>query len=336
MNKADYKNIWIFAETDEQGLKPCFHELLAKAYQLREASNRSAKLAAVLIGSAGAEVPDELKNCGVELIYHITHNKLASYNPEYYAMAFAEAANAFKPEAIWIGATSIGSELAPSVAGKLKTGLAAHCVDIFMNDGQEYVNIVPAFGGKVLSEILIPNHRPAMASVKPGTFEKADIPACPEVEVIAVSAACLDEYQSAFENIGVIINKQDRLPVDKAQLVICGGIGIGSEEVWAKAKKFAAAVKGTIGYTRPMVDIGLESDETNMIGTSGKSIRPKMYVGFGVSGASHHVCGIKDSDTIIAVNTDESADIFNASNVKIVADCDDILSALLKELEIEA
>lgn len=332
MDFTEYKNIWIYVEQYNDEIPSFYYELLGKAQTVARDYGDNTKVAAVVLGDISEAVEDELKCSGVDLVYIAKHDKLKFYNPENYSMAFAALIEKYKPCMVWVAATSEGSEVAPSVAAKMKTGLAAHCVDIFVNDQHEMVQMVPAFGGKVLSEILVPDNRPIMASIKPGIFQKTEIKVLGAATIIVDDAEVLDTFESRISFIKAVKNDASDLAVEKAEIVVCGGLGIGNQENWDKVKKFAAAINGTTGYTRPLIDIGLEKNEDNMIGTSGKSVRPQLYIGFGVSGASHHLCGMKDSKMIISVNSDDRADILNASDYQIVSDCGDILDALLKEL----
>ena len=138
---------------------------------------------------------------------------------------------------------------------------------------------------------------------------------------------------SRIEMLGFEQKAAVRLPVESAEVVVCGGYGVGSKENFGNLEKLAGMLSGAVGCTRPAVDAGLMEDETNMVGTSGKSIRPKLYIGAGISGAAHHVCGMKDAGTIISINNDPEASIFEASDYKIVADADTIIQAIIRQLE---
>ncbi len=328
------KDIWIYAEHRDGKVADSFYELLTKAREVAEAISPEAKVAAVALGNHLDAVVEELKGSGAELVYAVRHERLETYSPERRPAALAELAGKYHPLMLWVAASSEGAEIAPSVAAKLKTGLAAHCVDISCNPQGEVVHLVPAFGGKLLNEILIPRHRPMMATVKPGIFRRGETAPVEDAEVIWEPAAILDTWEERIQLVA-----QEEIPpvgraVEKADVVVAGGLGIRNPETWEKAKKLAAALDGAVGYTRPLIDLGLEKTDENMIGASGKSVRPKLYLAFGISGASHHVCGMKDSGLVLSVNRDENAEIFHVSDYKVVADCGEILDALLKELDI--
>lgn len=323
------KNIWIFAEQSNGIIHPVYFELLGKARALYPDEN----LTAVVLGGNNEEAAAVLKVSGADAVISAEHEKLASYHPDYYAVMLAKMAEVYQPEIILTGATAIGSELAPSVAAKLQTGLAAHCADLCTDENGGLVTIIPAFGGKLLGEILIPEKRPAMATVKPGVFGRSDLEQKENVSVVNADTTCLDQYTSRITLVGIQKEEGSSDAIEDADVVICAGLGISSRENWEKAEELAKRLKGKLGYTRPAVDMGYAEDESAMIGTSGKMIHPKLYIGFGVSGATHHVCGMKDSKMIISINSDENAAVFDVSNYKLVGDSGMILDELLKALE---
>ncbi|MCQ2546498.1 MAG: electron transfer flavoprotein subunit alpha/FixB family protein [Clostridia bacterium] len=244
-----------------------------------------------------------------------------------------------KPELVLIGATALGEEVAPALGVRLGTGVAAHCVDINISDEGNLAFMVPAFGGKVIGEIFVPaagDDRPAIATVKPGTFEDYEgecrvIDVDEQIEKGLLSPG--EKKQGAFRMAGIEPRKHTAGRLAKAQLVFCGGFGIGSPENWQKIERLAEKFGGAAGCTRPVVDMGWGPDEDSMIGTSGISVKPKVYVGFGISGAAHHVCGIRDADVIISINNDRNAEVFAASDYAGVFDAEAVIDALLGEEE---
>lgn len=242
-----------------------------------------------------------------------------------------------KPELVLIGATALGEEVAPALGIRLATGVAAHCVDMTVNEDGETAFMVPAFGGKVIGEIFVPDadgDRPAIATVKPGTFDDCE----EECRIIDIDEQIErgtlppgEKKQGAFRMTGIQPRKHSAGDIAKAQLVFCGGFGIGSSENWQKIEKLAEKYGGAAGCTRPVVDMGWGPDEDSMIGTSGRTVKPKVYVGFGISGAAHHICGIKDADVIISINNDKNAEVFAASDYKGVFDAEAVIDALLGE-----
>lgn len=247
-----------------------------------------------------------------------------------------------KPQLVLIGATALGEEVAPALGIRFRTGVAAHCMDININDEGRTAFMVPAFGGKVIGEIFIPgacDDAPAIATVKPGMFSDfggqveghriMDMDA--EIEEGRISAG--EEIHGAFKLTGIRERESAGEDISKAKLIICGGYGLGKEENWEKLKTIADRLGGAAGCTRAALDAEWGCSESSMIGTSGITVRPKVYVGFGISGASHHICGIRDADVIISINRDKNAEVFAASDYKGVFDAEQVIDALLEETE---
>lgn len=323
------KNIWILAEQACGVVHASYFELLGKA---KEIYPGEALTAVVMDGGEEAILPI-LKSSGVDSVIRASHEKLASYHPDYCADTLVRLAKTYDPDVIFAAATPIGSELAPTVAAKLGTGLAAHCADLCVDEKGGLVTIIPAFGGKLLGEIMIPEKRPAMATVKPGVFARKDVPAPASVTVIDADVSFLDAASSKITPLGIEAEAAVQGKIEEAEIVVCAGLGIRSHENWEKVNKLAALLQGAVGYTRPVVDMGYIDHEEGLIGTSGKMIHPKLYIGFGVSGATHHVCGMKDSALVINIKSDEKAPAFDVSDYKLVGDSGAVLDELLSLLK---
>ena len=262
-----------------------------------------------------------------------------------------------KPDVLLMGATALGESVAPILGVRLGTGVAAHCVDIRVNDEGRIGYMVPAFGGKVIGEIFIPDAepgKPAIATVKPGMFEDCALPekgeASSDCEGDALSdcsggaaasslckfidgdAMAADIEKGGFRMISATPRETAGSDIAKAQVILCGGFGIGSSENWEKLVQIADKLGGAAGCTRPVVDMGWGPDEYSMIGTSGRTVKPKVYVGFGISGAAHHVCGIQDAGVIISINNDKEAEVFKVSDYCGVFDAGQVIDELLKQL----
>ena len=234
-----------------------------------------------------------------------------------------------EPDLLLLGATALGEEAAPALGIRLRTGVAAHCVEINVNEDGQVAYMVPAFGGKVIGEIFIPESRPMIATVKPGIFRGSEETAG-EFRTVCFGAA--DEAgASGLRLLEVMPRQTGAAALEKAKVIVCGGFGIGSEKAWQKCEELAARLGGAAGCTRPVVDMGWGPAEDVMIGTSGKTVRPKVYLGLGISGAAHHLCGIRDADVIININTDKDAESFPASDHVGVFDAERMLGQLLEK-----
>ena len=182
-----------------------------------------------------------------------------------------------------------------------------------------------------MGEIFTPKTRPQIASIKPGMFSiTAQEPRKCRIEM--VDGSDVDKMNSKITVKRVERQEFEGVPVERAQVIVCGGFGIDSLENWKNIEKLAGLLGGAAGCTRPAVDQGWVSGEQQMIGTSGKTVRPKVYIGAGISGATHHVCGMKDSNVIISINRDEDAEIFGVSDYKIVAYGVAVIEALCERI----
>lgn len=324
------KEIWVFAEIADGATVPVYKELLCKAHELAEGMGNT-RVCSVVLGNNIQDVTASVATMGGDTVYSVDHEKLSHYESNNFAVALEHLIRTYNPDMVLVGATALGAELAPTVAAKCKTGLAAHCVDIRL--GEDRVNcMVPAFGGRVISEIYIPNTKPMMASVRSGILTAYDLPA-KEAKIICADASFLNEYVVKEELVSFTPNLSNGKKLEEADVVVCAGRGIMTEPVWKHLQELAEKLDAGIGYTRSFADTGLVPDESNMIGTSGKSVKPKVFLGFGISGAAHHVCGMNKSGLVITVNKDSKAKKFQFSDYGIVGDADKMICALLEKLE---
>jgi electron transfer flavoprotein alpha subunit len=272
---------------------------------------------------------ERLAGYGAGVIYLADDPSLAMYSPVTYVPILAGLAASKRPDIYLFGATAIGSALGPAVAARLRTGMAAHCLDLRINERGGLTALVPSFGGKVIGEILCPNTTPQMASVKPGIFVKKDpAPALARVEKMDASLWSDALNSAGLEPRDVVVIPPKGMPLKEADIVICGGFGVGSQENWQLLETLAQYAGGASACTRPVVDEGW-AEERSMIGTSGQSIRPKVYLGFCISGATHHICGMNEAGVVISVNNDSSAPIFEVSDYGTIADVNSILPLLV-------
>ncbi|MFZ5647111.1 MAG: electron transfer flavoprotein subunit alpha/FixB family protein [Bacillota bacterium] len=328
--------LWVVAERQGGSLRKVALELISRAVvlaaRLEELKGERPGVWAVATGPDDGLDTGELYRYGADGVMLVCHPSLEDHRTDLHATALAELMKEKSPQIVLIGATAWGSEVAPTVAARLKTGLAAHCADLQINDQGLLVQSVPAFGGKVLGEILCPDRRPQMASVRPGVFRADPVNrAGAGVPVVIRPDISLDDSR-----IRVMEIQQEEIsgkPLEEAEVVIAGGWGVGSKENWMLLEELAELLGAAVGCTRPALDEGWTRGDHTMIGTSGKNIRPKVYLGFGISGATHHVVGMKDSGLVISVNTNPKADIFQFSDIKVVADAAAMARALIEQVK---
>ena len=320
------KKIWVHAEAAGDKIVNVTFELLSKARELAEFLG-GAEVEVTLVGSGLEKEAARLAEFGAKIIYLADDPELRMYSPLTYVPILAGLADEHRPDIYLFGATAVGSALGPAVAARLKTGMAAHCVDLRINEEKKLVALVPSFGGKVIGEILCPGKNPQMASVKPGIFTQKD-PAPAVLRIEKPDSSIWKKLNTTgLKPVSVTRHPPRGLPLNEADVVVCGGFGIGSQENWQLLEELAQSLGGAVACTRPAVDEGWIGEHA-MVGTSGQSIRPKVYVGFGISGATHHICGMNDSGVVINVNRDADAPIFEVSDIRIVSDLTSILPLL--------
>ena len=319
--------IWVFMEQRGGVLHEVGLELLGKARELAEVSGSA--VAAILLGAEVAPLTDRIISHGADLVLVAEHPALEPYRLLPYTDVLAKACRTRHPSVLLFGATRLGVELAPRLAARLKTGLSAHCIDLQWDANGNLLQMVPGWGGGVIATIRCPEHRPQMATVMPGVMQKGESSGRSGRVITLTVGEDLDVSGPQVRSIDREEPKTRAL--ETAEVVIAGGWGIGGQEGWKLLEELAALLGGAVGATRPPVDEGWASEE-QMIGQSGKTIRPRLYIGVGISGMSHHVVGMDGSELVVAINSDPKAPLFEVADICITGDFREILPPLLEEL----
>ncbi|HOV80742.1 MAG TPA: electron transfer flavoprotein subunit alpha/FixB family protein [Bacillota bacterium] len=323
-------DIMAVAEQVEGRLKGVSFELVGKAREL--ARERGGRVLAAVFGSGIGSLGAELVAYGADRVVLVDDSRLALYRNDAYALALEGLIRKYSPGIVLFSASTCGSELAATTAARLGTGLAAHCVDLRFNERGEFVQVIPAFGGRVLGDVFCPRARPQMASIRPGVFKKPGKDPARSGETIKEEAIFPAGFESPLEAVRVVRRQPPGLPLEEAGVVVAGGWGVGSAEVWRVLEELAGELGAAVGCTRPALDEGWINDERALIGASGKTVRPKLYIGFGISGSIHHVVGMKDSGFVINVNTDPAAPVFQISDCGVIADAKEFIPLLLEKV----
>ncbi len=324
----DYKGFWVFIEQLQGRFSDVGLELLGKARELADATNTY--VGALLLGDFSEEKAKELIGYGADKVYLFSHKDLAIYHSLAYTKLICQAVTQEKPEALFMGATPLGADLAPRVAAQLETGLSAHCVDLRLGEDGILEQIVPGFGGTMMAVIICPEKRPQMATVMPGVFSKPE-PQDRQGQVVSMPVEITEE-DLVPQVVEFKAKEQKTVALEGASVVVCGGYGMGSKENWQLLEELAKILGGAVGATRPAVDEGWAPEEV-MIGQSGKIVHPKLYIGAGISGVMHHVVGIQDSEIIVVINKDPNAPFFEVCDFGVVGDATKVLPALIEKLK---
>jgi len=285
----------------------------------------------VVFGTDVDEYVNEYIAHGAHKVYVTDHPSLKNYSVETYTALMEQLAKAREPEVILVGATSFGREFAPRVAKRLGTGLTADCVWLDINDDGFLVQTAPGFGGNLLAKIITPERRPQMATVRAGMFRELPHDYERTGEIIRVPLP--DDLP---EDRVRLIKSERQAPrgqrIEDARLVVCGGRGMGSKKKFKKLFELARIVGGEVGATRPVV-YSKWADHDALVGQAGRHVSPQVLLSFGISGAIQHTAAISDADFIIAVNKNPNAAMMKMADVAIVADANQICTALIKELK---
>lgn len=325
-----YKGVWVYAEQRDGKLLDVGLELLGAGRKIADTLGQ--ELAAVLLGHNVASLAEELAAYGADKVYVADATVLKEYRNDAYSLTLEAMVNEYKPGIFLVGGTAIGMDLAPRVAAKVGTGLSAHCVGLGIDPGGCLLAQVPAFGGSWVANIACSNHRPQMATIPAGFTKKLEKKQGSKATVVNVEVK-VKENDIRTRVVGVFKEEPKSRPVNQAEVVIAGGYGVGSKQNWQMIEDLAAILGGSVGATRPACDEGWAVLEEQMVGQSGKTVHPNLYIGIGISGAIHHLIGIKDSKKIVAINTDPKAPILKAADYAVVADFREIVPALIEEFK---
>ena len=334
-NEADlaaYRGIWVFAQTDTEGVVlPVAFELVGRARELA-AERRGCPVTALLpagIGD-GADAATSLVAVGADAVIRCCDERFAAPDAAVTAAWVAELARDRKPEIILYGATAFGRELAPAVAVRLQTGLTADCTVLDIDSETGLLQQTrPAFGGNLMATIVCPSHRPQMATVRPGIFaaSEPDLGRRGSVEDVAFDSAATPRVRRL-----VAAATDDTPSITETDVLVVVGRGIGSKKNLPIMRRLADVLGGELGCTRPIVEAGW-LPYRHQVGQTGVSVAPRLLISIGVSGAIQHLAGISGAQTIVAINEDPDAPIFGAAHYKVVGDCIEVVTALVDQLE---
>lgn len=330
INLDEYRDVWIIAEQRDGKVLNIALELLGEGRKLADKLN--VNLTAVLLGHNMDEAAEELIKYGADNVLKVDHELLKVYTTDGYTKVIVDLVKERKPEIVLIGATTIGRDLGPRMASRIGTGLTADCtrLEIDETDGK-LLQTRPAFGGNLMATIVCPKNRPQMSTVRPGVMKKAKYNPdrngnieniVPNIKDEDIVAKVLEVIKSEKKEAGLI----------DASIVVSGGRGLGDAEGFKLIEEFAKKLGGVVGSSRAAVDNGW-IDSSHQVGQTGTTVRPKLYIACGISGAIQHQAGMSESDCIIAINKNPDAPIFNIAHYSIVGDLYEIIPAIMDAID---
>lgn len=331
---SSYRGIMVFAEYDGERIHPVAFELLGKGRELAGKVGQS--VTCTVIGNNVRRCADELLKYGAHHVLVYDHPYLTEFLPDVYTDVMEDAVKRQKPGTILIGATPLGRSLAPRLAARLRTGLTADCTILDMKPDGSLVQTRPAFGGNVMATIVTPYKRPQMATVRHKVMSPAEMVDCPDGHVTAVNmelSGLVGIISSRLGKEQVVTSRATSRgqSIADADVIVAAGRGLRSPDDIPMLENLAARLGGVVGCTRPLVEKGWFPPSAQ-IGLSGRTVRPRLFVACGISGAIQHVAGMSESSVIIAINVDKNAPIFDVAHYGIVGDLYQMVPAFLNAL----
>jgi electron transfer flavoprotein alpha subunit len=327
VNKTAYRGIAVYVDHTEGKIHPVTLELIGKAKEL--AGKVGYPVYCIFLGYQVLESAQELLFYGVDKVFVYDYIELKHFRIEPYAAAFEDFINNVKPSSILIGATTIGRSLAPRIAARFRTGLTADCTKLDIKDNSDLIQIRPAFGGNIMAQIITPNSRPQIATVryKIMTAPKKSDEASGEIIICSMDTA---KFESDIEVLKVT-KKETEENISESEIIIVAGRGIKTQKDMSLAYELAEVLGGNFAGTRPMVEAGW-IDAKKQIGLSGRTVKPKLIITLGISGAVQFTAGMHSADYIFAINRDPEAAIFSVAHYAIIGDIYEIVPKLIKNI----
>ena len=325
-----WSGIWVFSEFVRGELAPVATELLGIGRTL--ADDRNAQLSAVLLGYQTAESAEKLIGHGADKVYRVDDPALELFTDDIYEKIVSDLILAHKPEVVLAGATAIGRSFIPGVATTVDAGLTADCtrLEIRQEDGI-LLQTRPAFGGNIMATIICPDTRPQMATVRPKVMKELDFDARRRGEIIDITPAP-DQLISRIEVLESISEQQSKVNIQESDILVSGGRGLENEKGFELLIKLAESLGAKVSASRAVVDAGW-IPYPHQVGQTGKTVAPKLYIACGISGAIQHVAGMQSSETIVAINRDAEAPIFNVADFGVVGDLYEVIPKLIDKIE---
>ena len=331
----EQSKVWVFAEVEDGRVAEVSLELLTKAREL--AAALGGRVGALLLGDRVEPLAQTLFEYGCDDVFLARHPGLAHYTNLPYARVITQLIRQQGPEITLFGATTTGRDLAPRVASELRVGLTADCTDLRIGPytdtvrGKTYEKVLyqirPAFGGNIIATIVNPETRPQMATVREGVMKMGSprpgrvgnlVPVKPDLPPELFVVELIDTFRA-----------EKKVNLKSAHIIVSGGVGVGSRENFQLIRQLAHTLGAEVGASRAAVDAGL-IDKAHQVGQTGTTVRPKLYIACGISGAVQHRAGMQESGKIVAINTDPDAPIFDVAHYGIVGDLNEVIPTLIQ------
>ncbi len=327
---SQWSGVWVYAEYRNGRVAPVSYELLGIGRKLAE--QRQVSLAAVIFGSGLENVGRELVAFGADKVFMVDDPALDAFTDDAYGNMLEDLIREHKPEIVLAGATAIGRSFIPRVATQLGAGLTADCTQLEINEEDgALLQTRPAFGGNIMATIICRRTRPQMATVRPNVMKANPYDSDRQGDIVEVKPDPA-RLVSRVKVIRSVQEEGDLVNICEADVVIAGGRGMENEKGFALIHDLAEVTGGAVAASRAVVDAGLVG-YAHQVGQTGKTVCPKLYVACGISGAIQHMVGMQSSDTIIAINRDSEAPIFDIATYGVVGDAFEIIPKVIEKIK---
>ena len=327
---SQYKGVWVFAEQRDSEINSVAFELLGKARQL--AQDLNTYVGAILIGHNIEAKASELVSRGADKVFVADKEHLKDYIAENYSAVIVKLIEKYKPEIVLAGATSCGRSLVSRIAVKIYTGLTADCTGLDIDkDKNILVQTRPAFGGNIMAQIITPDFRPQMATVRHKVMPEAEPDLSRKGEIIKEDVSG-SKPDNRIKFVDFIKEVTSTVNLTEADIIVSGGRGLKKPESFSMLEELAKHLGAAVGASRAAVDAGW-IPYSHQVGQTGRTVCPKIYIACGISGQIQHLVGMQSSDTIIAINKDPDAPIFKVADFGVVGDIFEVVPLLTKKLK---
>ncbi len=330
IDKDEWKGILVYVEHMDGVVHPVTLELIGKAKQL--ASSIQHPVYCIFMGSGIMREAENLLNYGIDRVFAYDDEQLRYYRADLYTNVFEDCINKVKPSIVLVGATSIGRSLTPRVAVRYRTGLTADCTQLEVRSNTDLVQIRPAFGGNIMAQIITPDSRPQFATVR---YKVMDKTGCgKKTDSMAVRMDIGKSILKSSINILRVIAKEKLPSISDAEIIIAGGRGLKEQKDLSLLVELAELLGGQVAVTRPLVEAGW-APYTSQIGLSGRTVKPRLIITCGISGAVQFTACMNTAECIFAINKDENAPIFKTAHYGVVGDLYEVVPRLIEKIKKE-
>lgn len=328
MNKDNHQGLWVYIEHTAGHVQRVGLELLHAGRELKAVTGE--ELTAVVIADQTGDLAEQIKSYGADRILAVDCPQCKEYSTDAYTQLLYDLICEYHPSTVLVGATENGRDFAPRVACRLKTGLTADCTALGIDEETGDVAWTrPAFGGNLMATILCSNTRPQIDTVRPGVFRAEQVGTAAQVVRLEKN---LPE-QSIRTRIKELVHREGTpFRIGEADVIVSGGRGMKGPENFPMLQELAELLGGVVGASRAAVDSGW-IDSSHQVGQTGSTVRPRLYIACGISGAIQHLAGMSGSDQIVAINQDPDAPIFKVAHYGLVGDLFEIVPALIQEIK---